>query len=80
MDRVPQSRERGERCAPVGHLEIELPNGERLTISFSAGIAVAPEDGTNAQQLTQVADTRLLLAKRTGRNRIVCAERTLVAV
>ncbi len=41
-------------------------------LTFSAGIAVYPEDGTDIQQLVTCADRRLLQAKTEGRARIVC--------
>jgi diguanylate cyclase (GGDEF)-like protein len=46
--------------------------GELSDVSFSAGIAVYPEDGTHPRELFRSADQRLLRAKRTGRARIVC--------
>ncbi len=44
-------------------------------LSFSAGIAVYPEDGTDVSTLIACADRRLLKAKTQGRARIVCRER-----
>ena len=43
-----------------------LPNG----ITFSAGVAMYPQDGTDWDHLFMAADRRLYLAKRRGRNRI----------
>ena len=43
-------------------------------LTFSAGIAVYPEDGTDVRTLVACADRRLLLAKAQGRARIVCRE------
>lgn len=44
---------------------------ETVTITFSAGLAAFPQDGANASALLGVADRRLEVAKREGRNRIV---------
>ncbi|MBL8514103.1 MAG: diguanylate cyclase [Betaproteobacteria bacterium] len=41
-------------------------------VSFSAGIAVYPEDGVQVAELMRIADARLLRAKRQGREQIVC--------
>ncbi len=44
-------------------------------VTFSAGIAVYPEDGTNLNQLVLRADKRLLKAKALGRARALAADR-----
>ncbi len=43
-------------------------------LTFSAGIAVYPEDGIDVRTLVACADRRLLLAKAQGRARIMCGE------
>ncbi len=43
-------------------------------LTFSAGIAVYPDDGNDVRKLVACADRRLLLAKAQGRARIVCGE------
>ena len=43
--------------------------GHHLTISASMGIAVAPEDGADGDELLQHADLALYKAKHAGRNR-----------
>ncbi|HEX4858927.1 MAG TPA: diguanylate cyclase [Usitatibacteraceae bacterium] len=45
-------------------------------VTFSAGISVYPEDGTQIQQLIAHADQRLIRAKRAGRARIVTGSDT----
>ena len=44
-----------------------------VTITCSAGIAVAPLDGNDATTLVSIADTRLLAAKNAGRDRLMVA-------
>lgn len=49
----------------------ELPNGTKIKLTLSAGVAFAPEDGRDSATLLAVADNRLLEAKRRGRNCVV---------
>jgi GGDEF domain-containing protein len=44
-----------------------------VTITCSAGVAVAPLDGNDATTLILIADTRLLAAKQAGRDRLMVA-------
>jgi diguanylate cyclase (GGDEF)-like protein len=44
-----------------------------VTITCSAGLAVAPLDGTDAESLIALADARLLKAKKLGRDRLMVA-------
>jgi diguanylate cyclase (GGDEF)-like protein len=44
-----------------------------VPISLSIGFATAPEDGTNAKELFQAADTALFHAKQSGRNQAASA-------
>ena len=44
-----------------------------VTITCSAGVAVAPLDGSDATTLISIADTRLLAAKHAGRDRLMVA-------
>ena len=50
---------------------IRVRDGVEVTVTPSAGIAVAPADGLEAAALMAAADMRLLAAKRAGRNRLV---------
>ncbi|NBD12701.1 response regulator [Corallococcus silvisoli] len=44
--------------------------GETFSVTFSAGLVVAPRDGTTLDELLRVADARLYRAKSNGRDRI----------
>jgi diguanylate cyclase (GGDEF)-like protein len=46
-------------------------HGERFFVTFSAGVASLPEDGSSVDALVRAADLRLYEAKHTGRNRVV---------
>lgn len=68
-----------ERLDRTRHLLGETPflperSTETVTITFSAGLAAFPQDGANASALLGVADRRLEVAKREGRNRIVALD------
>jgi len=58
-------------------LRIALANGgvsvgaRSIQITVSIGIAMSPDDGTGTQDLLATADARLLVGKRSGRNRVV---------
>ncbi|MBT9557420.1 MAG: response regulator [Myxococcales bacterium] len=57
----------------------DLPfEGERGTfhVSFTAGIASCPDDGDTLEALVSVADERLYMGKRSGRNRVIQPEST----
>ena len=43
-------------------------------MTFSAGIAVWPQDGTDLSQLLRRADVRLRQAKLEGRNRVLARD------
>nr|WP_255654414.1 diguanylate cyclase [Corallococcus sp. EGB] len=51
-------------------MSFESDEGESLHVTFSAGLAVAPKDGTTLDELLRVADARLYRAKENGRDRI----------
>lgn len=48
-------------------------DGAQFSVTFSAGMAVFPDDGDDFRTLLSVADKRLYSAKEAGRNRIVAS-------
>lgn len=44
--------------------------GRRVAVTFSAGIAGYPQDGSNGRELIRRADAALYVAKQQGRNRV----------
>jgi diguanylate cyclase (GGDEF)-like protein/PAS domain S-box-containing protein len=48
-----------------------LPKGQQVSISLSAGIAIYPEHGSDAIELTKHADAAMYQAKIAGRDRVV---------
>jgi diguanylate cyclase (GGDEF)-like protein len=48
--------------------------GDSFQVTFSAGIAQYPQDGTDLQVLYKAADTTLYRAKTAGRNRVLISE------
>ncbi|HXD21968.1 MAG TPA: GGDEF domain-containing protein [Gemmatimonadaceae bacterium] len=54
--------------ATLRETDIALPSGQVVRVTFSAGIAAWPEDGTGILKLLQAADDRLLAGKRRGRD------------
>jgi diguanylate cyclase (GGDEF)-like protein len=52
----------------------DIPRVPReMSISFSGGVAAAPDDGQEAEALIAVADHRLMAAKKGGRDRVLGA-------
>ncbi|MFN3651304.1 MAG: diguanylate cyclase [Armatimonadota bacterium] len=54
--------------------ELRLPNGQKLRLTASVGVAEYPRDATDPEGLRRVADRRLYAGKRLGRNRVVAGE------
>ncbi|MCU0621817.1 MAG: GGDEF domain-containing protein [Gemmatimonadales bacterium] len=60
----------------VASRPLRLGDGQSLTLDFSAGVAGLPDDAvTTPKALLDLADGRLLQAKRTGRGRSVGGEK-----
>ncbi|WPB74526.1 response regulator [Archangium violaceum] len=57
-------------AAELAQADFEGDKGERFRVTFSAGLAVAPQDGTDVEALLRAADERLYRAKSQGGNRI----------
>ncbi|MGH7654078.1 MAG: diguanylate cyclase [Gemmatimonadaceae bacterium] len=57
--------------ATLRETHVVLASGQTVQVTFSAGIAVWPQDGTGVLKLLQVADDRLLAGKRGGRDVVV---------
>lgn len=49
-------------------------NGQDLLVTLSAGVAVAPQQGSTPQTLFDAADAALYSAKHSGRNRVIVAK------
>ncbi|AKJ01621.1 diguanylate cyclase (GGDEF)-like protein [Archangium gephyra] len=57
-------------AAELAQADFEGDKGEHFRVTFSAGLAVAPQDGTDVESLLRAADERLYRAKAQGGNRI----------
>lgn len=55
-----------------GHFAQQVfnPDGKAFSVTFSAGVAIYPEDGINLEELLNVADRALYEAKQAGGNRV----------
>lgn len=61
-----------ERCLEELKQHVfEGDNGDKFSVSFSAGLVSFPEDGDNPQSLIKLADEFLYEAKRNGRSQVV---------
>lgn len=51
--------------------QIALPDGRSWRLTASIGLASAPEDGADVEQVIHLANARLEVARRSGRDRVV---------
>ncbi len=58
-------------CAAMAREEITLPDGKKIRITASLGVAVAPLDAHDETTLMAAADKALYAAKQQGRNRAI---------
>lgn len=64
-----------ERCLEELKQHVfEGDNGQKFSVSFSAGLVSYPEDGDNPQTLIKFADECLYEAKRNGRSQVVARD------
>ena len=73
MSRDTAVRRLNELLETFGAVEFPVPDDEGFRVSFSAGVAVYPGDGTDIQALYRSADRALYRAKAHGRARVVAA-------
>ena len=57
----------------MGHWEL-APSADTVALSFSAGLAGFPHEGSDLSRLLRRADGRLQQAKLQGRNRVVARD------
>jgi two-component system, cell cycle response regulator len=57
---------------------IEIPKvAEKIRLTFSGGVAFTPGDGYRVEDLINCADLRLMVAKKSGRDRVIGASATV---
>lgn len=73
MSKALAVRRLNEILATLGQETFASPDGAQFGVTFSAGVAQYPEDGTDLQSLYRSADQALYGAKAAGRNRVLPA-------
>lgn len=71
MNRVDGVQRLSDLLETLRHESMTGPHGERIRITFSAGVAQYPEDGTDVHTLYRAADEALYRAKESGRDRVL---------
>ena len=71
MTRVDGVQRLTDLLETLHHESFAGPHGERIHVTFSAGVAQYPEDGTDVQTLYRAADGALYRAKEAGRDRVM---------
>ena len=61
----------------VADSPIILPDGQRISITLSLGVAILPDDGRTVEAILVAADAAMYRAKHSGRNCVCMAARTL---
>jgi len=69
-----------ERVIQILSQPYALDEGQRAVIGTSIGIAIAPYDGLDRDELVHAADLALYEAKRAGRNRMVSSDGEATAI
>jgi len=75
MDRLDGVHRLADFLETLRDERLASPDDSKLQISFSAGVAHYPDDGTDLPALYRAADQALYQAKRAGRNRVLPAGR-----
>jgi diguanylate cyclase (GGDEF)-like protein/PAS domain S-box-containing protein len=60
----------GRRILNALQIPVPSPNGE-IRVGCTVGIAIAPDDATDAQELMSRADRLMYVGKKRGRNRVI---------
>ncbi len=71
MTRIDGVQRLADLLETLRHESLLGPKGERISITFSAGVAQFPADGTDLQVLYRAADEALYRAKASGRDRVL---------
>ena len=58
----------------IADIELFTSNNEKIAVTVSVGIATFPYDAKDKELLTKLADMAMYQAKKTGKNKIICAK------